>query len=138
MSPRSMTGFARVRKAHGDREAVVMVKTVNHRGLDIHFRMPPSFDPFEAALRAAVKRHLSRGHVQVQMSYANGDAAAPPEVNQPLLEAYLRAFHRMSAIHGLHGEPDLNITFQMPGMFTPEDTEPEPDTERLLVGTLEE
>lgn len=133
-----MTGFARVRKAAGDREAVAMVKTVNHRGLDIHFRMPPSLDPFEAALRAAVKRSLSRGHVQVQMSHSAGSAAAPPEVNQPLLEAYLRAFHRMSAIHGLHGEPDLNVTLQMPGMFTPEDAEPEPESERLLVETLEE
>jgi len=138
MSPRSMTGFARVRKAHGDREAIAMVKTVNHRGLDIHFRMPPAFDPFEAALRAAVKRHLSRGHVQVQMSYAAGGSAASPEVNQPLLEAYLRAFHRMSAIHGLHAEPDLNLTLQMPGMFAPDDAEPQPDTERLLVDTLEE
>lgn len=138
MSPRSMTGFARVRKSEGDREAVAMVKTVNHRGLDTHFRMPATLDPFEAALRGAVKRHLSRGHVQVQMSYTAGGSAGPGEVNQPLLEAYLRAFHRMSAIHGLHGEPDLNVTLQMPGMFTSGDEEPEPDTERLLVETLEE
>ncbi len=133
-----MTGFARARKASGDCEAVAMVKTVNHRGLDIHFRMPPALDPFETALRGAVKRHLSRGHVQVQMSHSAGSATAPAEVNQPLLEAYLRAFHRISAIHGLHSEPDLNVTLQMPGMFTPEDAEPEPDTERLLVETLEE
>jgi uncharacterized protein (TIGR00255 family) len=138
MSPRSMTGFARARSAAGDREAVAMVKTVNHRGLDIHFRMAPAFDPFEAALRGAVKRYLARGHVQVQMSYSAGGAAAPAVVNQPLLEAYLRAFHRISAVHGLHSEPDLNLTLQMPGMFTPEDAEPEPDTERLLVETLEE
>jgi uncharacterized protein (TIGR00255 family) len=138
MSPRSMTGFARVRKAEGDREAVAMVKTVNHRGLDIHFRMAPALDPFEAALRAVVKRHLSRGHVQVQMSYATGTASTPTEINQPLLDAYLRAFHRISAIHGLHSEPDLNLALQLPGMFTPEDSEPEPDAERLLVETLEE
>ena len=133
-----MTGFARVRKAEGDREVVATVKAVNHRGLDIHFRMPPALDPFEAALRGAVKRYLSRGHVQVQISYAAGAADVPAEVNLPLLEAYLRAFHRISAIHGLHSEPDLNLALQMPGMFTPSDGEPEPDAERLLVETLEE
>jgi uncharacterized protein (TIGR00255 family) len=138
MIPRSMTGFARVRRAEGDREAVAMAKTVNHRGLDIHFRMPPALDAFEASLRAAVKRHLSRGHVQVQISFAAGAASAPAQVNQPLLDAYLRAFHRISAIHGLHTEPDLNLALQMPGMFASEDAEPEPGMERLLVETLEE
>jgi uncharacterized protein (TIGR00255 family) len=138
MSPRSMTGFARARRAEGGREAVAMVKTVNHRGLDIHFRMPGELDPCEAALRAAVKRYLSRGHVQVQMGYTAGGAAMPAQVNQTLLETYLRAFHRISAIHGLHTEPDLNLIFQMPGMFAPPETEPEADTERLLVETLEE
>ena len=44
MSLRSMTGFARVRKIHEDNEIVFSLKSVNHRGLDLHFHLPSSLD----------------------------------------------------------------------------------------------
>lgn len=138
MSPRSMTGFARVRKSAGDREVVAMVKSVNHRGLDVHFRMPGELDAFENALRAAVKRHVIRGHVQVQINCTSAQDSAPAEVNQPLIEAYLTTFRRLSAVHGLRGQPDLNLAFQMPGMFTQGDAEPDSKMETLLVSALDE
>ncbi len=34
-----MTGFARVRETAPDGEIVVGIKSVNHRGLDMHFHM---------------------------------------------------------------------------------------------------
>jgi uncharacterized protein (TIGR00255 family) len=133
-----MTGFARVRKIDGDREVVASVKSVNHRGLDVHFRMPPALDPFENALRAAVKRHVLRGHVQVQIAYMSAREGASATVNSTMVETYLTVFHRVSAIHGLHGEPDLNLAFQIPGMFEPAEAEPDPELEPWLVGALEE
>ncbi len=136
--PRSMTGFARVRKTSGEREVVVTMKSVNHRGLDIHFRMPSELDPFENALRAAVKRNVIRGHVQVQVRYNNGAERGGAEVNQGLLESYLTSFHRFSAIHGLKTPPDLNLIFQMPGMFSQADAEPDTEMEKLLVAAAEE
>ena len=42
---RSMTGFARVRRALGDGELVVSVKSVNHRGLDLLIQAPSALDP---------------------------------------------------------------------------------------------
>jgi uncharacterized protein (TIGR00255 family) len=114
------------------------LKSVNHRGLDIHFRMAAELDPFEGALRAAIKRHVTRGHVQVQMRYTNTRDTAPAEINQPLLDKYLTAFHRLSAVHGLRGQPDLNLAFQMPGMFLEAEEEPDSQTESLLVGAIEE
>ena len=133
-----MTGFARVRKQDGDREVVASVKTVNHRGLDVHFRMPAELDPFENALRAAVKQHVVRGHVQVQIQYSATGTEAASAVNQAFLETYLQVFHRVSAVHGLHGEPDLNLAFQIPGMFQASDAEPEESMEAFLVQCLEE
>jgi uncharacterized protein (TIGR00255 family) len=133
-----MTGFARVRKQDGDHEVVASVKTVNHRGLDVHFRMPPELDPFENALRAAVKRHVIRGHVQVQINYSSTGMATASTVNQALLETYLQVFHRVSAIHGLRGDPDLNLAFQIPGMFQASDPEPNESMEAMLVGCVDE
>ncbi len=133
-----MTGYARVRKLADDREIVISLKAVNHRGLDVHFRMPSELDPFENALRNAVKRHIARGHVQLQVRLTGPREAAASNVNQELIEAYITAFRRMSAVHGLSGEPDLNAALRIPGVFEAREEEPDPNLESLLVATLEE
>ena len=71
---RSMTGFARVQKTteHGD--IAVSLKSVNHRGLDLHFHLGAELDPFENAMRAALKRAVLRGHVDVRCSRASAPA----------------------------------------------------------------
>ena len=43
-----MTGFARVRRQTPQAEIVLSLKTVNHRGLDVHFHLPNDLDPLEA------------------------------------------------------------------------------------------
>jgi uncharacterized protein YicC (UPF0701 family) len=63
-----MTGFARARRSVGDGELIVSVKTVNHRGLDIHVHAPSAADPFENAVRGLVKNRLTRGHVEVRIA----------------------------------------------------------------------
>ena len=49
MSARSMTGFARVRRRSPQGEIVVSVKSVNHRGLDLHFHLPVGTGPVREA-----------------------------------------------------------------------------------------
>ena len=46
----SMTGFARLKKTIQGIDAVISLKSVNHRGLDLHFHMSSDLDPFEAAV----------------------------------------------------------------------------------------
>ncbi len=138
MNARSMTGYARARKAEGAYDVTLSVKSVNHRGLDIHFRMPPELDPFEPALRAAAKRSVARGHLQVQVKYTTTGDTAPALVNEAMLGAYMDAFHRMSAVHGLTGQPDLNSAFRIPGMFDTAEGEPDAALEAILVAAFEE
>jgi uncharacterized protein (TIGR00255 family) len=87
MSVRSMTGFARVRGSTADGEIVFSLKSVNHRGLDVHFHLPPELDRFENAFRTAVKRKIIRGHLQVHATFVRAQGAAMPTFNRPLLEA---------------------------------------------------
>lgn len=138
MTPRSMTGYARVRKLNGDAEIVVSVKSVNHRGLDVHFRMPGELDPFENALRNAVKRKVVRGHVQVSVRVASARAGAAASLNRPLLETYLASFRAVAQEYGIPGEPDLNAALRVPGMFETSEEEPNAEMERMLVQALDE
>jgi len=133
-----MTGYARVRKLEGDAEIVVSVKSVNHRGLDVHFRMPGDLDPFENPLRNAVKRKVVRGHIQIQVRVAGSRSGAAAAVNRPLLETYMASFRQLAQEYGLAGEPDLNAALRVSGMFETAEEEPNPEMERLLVAALEE
>ena len=47
-----MTGFARVRKEIPQGELVLSLKSVNHRGLDLHFHLPNELDALENDIRA--------------------------------------------------------------------------------------
>ena len=135
---RSMTGFARVRRPMGDGEVVVSVKTVNHRGLDIHLHAPSAADSFENAIRGMVKGLLARGHVDVRISLpesAKGRGGAT--VQDAMLEEYLKAFREAAARHGLDSRPDLNAALRIPGMFGEgEGAEPAADTEAAVMEAL--
>jgi uncharacterized protein (TIGR00255 family) len=112
-----MTGFARVRKSIPEGEITVTIKSVNHRGLDMHFHMPPELDAIEGELRSLLKQQVARGHLQIHVSFARqGDKAAAP-LNRRLLDAYIRAFHEAAGQHGLSGAPDLNAALRLPGML---------------------
>src|SRR5580704_10814588 len=115
---RSMTGFARVRRATENGELVVSVKSVNHRGLDVHLRAPEAVDAFESMIRGLVKARMTRGHVEVRVSLPGSAAGAgPPVLNQGLLDAYLKAFQDSADAYGMDTEPDLNAALRLSGMF---------------------
>src|SRR5947207_4903725 len=114
---RSMTGFAQVHRTSEHGEIVVNVKSVNHRGLDLHFHNGAALDPFENVLRSVIKRFVIRGHVDVRMS------VMPPQdcatgLNETLLKQYLSAFRKAAQDHHLSdATPDLNTALRIPGMF---------------------
>jgi len=69
MNIRSMTGYAQV-KAHVSDELTLTLslKSVNHRFLDLHLRMPSELDPLEMKVRRVLKERLHRGHLEVTLT----------------------------------------------------------------------
>jgi uncharacterized protein (TIGR00255 family) len=118
MSIRSMTGFARVRKEIEQGEIVVSLKSVNHRGLDIHFHLPPELDALENDIRAAIKNGVARGHVQIHVTITRSAAAGAAPLNRGLLQAYISAFREAAELYGLPNQPDLNAALRVPGMLS--------------------
>jgi uncharacterized protein (TIGR00255 family) len=116
-----MTGFARVRKSIAEGEIAVSIKSVNHRGLDLHFHMPPELDAIEVELRNLLKQSVARGHLQVHVSFTRPAEAKSAPLNRPLLEAYLRAFDEAARQYEIGGAPDLNAALRIPGMLAAAD-----------------
>jgi uncharacterized protein (TIGR00255 family) len=134
-----MTGFARVRKTAADGEIAVGIKSVNHRGLDMHFHMAPELDPFEGAIRNAVKAKVARGHLQIHVALSRTAPADASSLNRPLLQAYLQAFREAAPEFGAKSQPDLNAALRIPGMLqSRESAEPDAGLEQALLEATEE
>lgn len=68
---RSMTGYGRRQGSLDGREMTVEIKTVNHRFLDLSFRLPRALAFAEDALRRQIGESLRRGHADVSVTYLN-------------------------------------------------------------------
>jgi uncharacterized protein (TIGR00255 family) len=110
-----MTGFAQVRgQVNAQMAFSLSLKSVNHRFLDLHFRLPSDTDALEMKLRRILKEKIARGHVEVILSLdrsgTNGVA-----LNRQLIASYVQAFRAAADEFSVDGEPDLNVILRMPG-----------------------
>ena len=118
-----MTGFARVRKEIPQGDLVLSLKSVNHRGLDLHFHLPNELDALENDVRAVIKNGVARGHVQIHVALTRtvvGDAAP---LNRAMFHAYMSAFREASQLYAIEAQPDLNSALRIPGMLSTGDEE---------------
>jgi len=68
-----MTGFAQVKgQINQDLGFSLSLKSVNHRFLDLHFRMPSDSDGLEMKLRRALKEKIARGHIECRRGQRGG------------------------------------------------------------------
>lgn len=125
---RSMTGYARVRKDTKSGELAVSLRSVNHRGLDLHFHQQTEFAQFENAMRALLKQRLGRGHVEIRISLLKAVGTSTNLYNRDFLVQYLEAFRQASNDFQIPGEPDLNAAFRLPGIFQTEQNSQELDS----------
>lgn len=123
-----MTGFARVRGTCSSGEVVLTLKSVNHRGLDLHFHLPPEFDPYEHSIRNVVRKHATRGHIDIRAHLHRHANAGEASLNLPLLDAYVNAWRAAAERHGITAPPDLSTAFRLPAIFGPQNTA-DPDSE---------
>lgn len=112
-----MTGFALVRRQTSVGELTISLRTVNHRGLDLHFHIGSELGVFENAMRTLLKQHLGRGHVEVRMSLQRDAVARSGSYNRELLSRYLSSFKQACNDFELTSEPDLNALFNIPGIL---------------------
>ena len=127
---RSMTGFGRVSINEDGRELTLELKAVNHRFLDIAFRMPRSLSFLEDTVRTALSSALSRGHIDVYAFYRNTRSDSKTvSVDKAILGAYLSAASEISSEYGLAN--DLTVSKAMKLSDVVCITEADEDTEAL-------
>jgi len=115
-----MTAFAQVKGESGaDPQAAftILLKSVNHRFLDLHLRLPGESDALEMKLRRLLKEGLARGHVEVTLQLERS-AVAALALNRELVGGYIQAFRAAAQEFGIKAEPDLNAILRIPGALS--------------------
>jgi len=95
-----MTGYAQARVEQDGWALRISLRSVNHRFLDLHLRMPDGFEVFEPRIRQAVRDRLRRGHVDVTLHYEPAGPAAV-HVQREVAAAYLTAAEEIRKQFGL-------------------------------------
>jgi uncharacterized protein (TIGR00255 family) len=121
MPIRSMTGFSQVTgEVPGDNAAsnglgfALSLKAVNHRFLDLHFRLPAGNDSLEMQLRRVLKEKMARGHVEITLTLerSSGETFA---LNREIVGGYIAAFRAAADEFSVSAELDLNAVLRLPG-----------------------
>jgi uncharacterized protein (TIGR00255 family) len=126
MALSSMTGFAR---GHGVAGAYAWnweLKSVNAKGFDLRFRLPPGWDAVEVPARTRAAARLSRGTVYANLTVERKGVAPTVKVNEAVLNAVI------ATLNGLTGKidaaaPTLDGILSLKGVIevTEEDERPE-------------
>ena len=124
-----MTGFSQVKgeiqrpaaasaispaNTNGRLNFSLSLKSVNHRFLDLHFRLPSGTDSLEMHLRRLLKEKMARGHVEVTLSLERS-VNESFSLNREIVGGYIAAFRAAAAEFSLTSEPDLNAVLRIPG-----------------------
>jgi uncharacterized protein (TIGR00255 family) len=119
-----MTGFARISGSVAASPGnsvpatwTLALKSVNHRFLDLHLRLPSGMDALEMQLRRLLKERIVRGHLELTLTWEQAAAVESTGYDTELVARYLAAFQDMRQQHNLRQEPDLNAILRLPGIF---------------------
>jgi uncharacterized protein (TIGR00255 family) len=96
MALSSMTGFARGHGVSGAYAWSWEIKSVNAKGLDVRFRLPPGWDAVEVPVRARATEKLARGTVYANLTVERKGVAPTVKVNEPVLNAVLATLQNLT------------------------------------------
>jgi uncharacterized protein (TIGR00255 family) len=144
-----MTGFAQVKgdvarptagngpASNGRLAFALSLKSVNHRFLDLHFRIPSGTDSLEMQLRRILKEKMARGHVEVTLSLerSTNDTFS---LNREIVGGYIAAFRAAAAEFSLATEPDLNAVLRVPGALDSAQESSDGELEAAVLGKIGE
>ena len=124
---KSMTGYGRAEYADEDLKIAVEIKSVNNRYLDIGIKMPRQLGMLEAGIRAELKKYISRGKVDVYITYEDlKEANMQVKYNSKIAGEYLKYLRQMAQEYGLDNDIRVSTLSKYPDVLTMEEEPMDP------------
>lgn len=120
----SMTAFARVEQAGTHGTLSWELRSVNHRYLEPHLRLPDAFRDLEGAVREALRQGLSRGKVECTLRFAEETAGKSLQVDQERARQLVAAAEGVAALIR-QPAPDPLAVLAWPGVLVADSADPQ-------------
>jgi len=130
---RSMTGYGKSTGSCADYEISVEIKSVNHRFLDLNFRMPSLLNELELKLRELIKARIDRGSVTVFVSLIPTHGNKIKNLDFETAKAYKEVLENLSRELGMENEVGLDTLLRFPDIFDVKDNSLNKETEEEVV-----
>ena len=125
---RSMTGFGRGDCQEDGKEFQVEIKTVNHRYSDVFIKMPRQIGFLEEKVRDMVGKAVSRGKIDVYITYNNfGDDAKCVMFDEALAKTYISAVKDLREKFSLRDDISVSLISKYPDVLKVEQAEEDED-----------
>jgi uncharacterized protein (TIGR00255 family) len=136
--PKSMTGFARADHSVSWGNIVCELKSVNHRFLDLSFRMPDNLRAFEHDLREQIRSSLTRGKVECSLSLkTNSSVNAELQLDKGVAKSYIEAADELTELVANSQAINLIEILQLPGVLASQEIDSD-DLKVLAASVLKE
>jgi len=114
---KSMTAFARTQQSLVEGDIICELRSVNHRFLELHLKMPEDFRVGEARFREMLQQRLTRGKVELFLRFnTNIQQTGNISVNLPQAKSLVKACHQINDLLHQPSEVDPIELLQWPGV----------------------
>lgn len=132
---KSMTGFGRGQYQENGKKVNIEIKTVNHRYTDVFVKYPRMLAFLEDKVRDLMSKNISRGKIDVFISYEDfGEDSKLVVVDDALAAAYLSALNKMGSKFDLRDDVTVSTLSKFPDVLRVEKAE-EDEGELLRIVT---
>ena len=115
---RSMTAFSR----HEHGAAVWEIRSVNHRYLDVSFRMPENLRHLETELKSQFKDKVQRGKIECSLKVNASELTTQFSLNQNLVQDLHFAMGQVAEITGMEDRGDILSLLRWPNVLVTEES----------------
>lgn len=115
----SMTGYGKGVSKRDGKTITIEIKTVNHRFLDCNIKLPRNFLFVEDRVKKAVSSAISRGHVDLYLTYEQSSTdEGAYTVDMELANNYLTAVRQLENGTGLANDVTLSTLLRVGDIVT--------------------
>ncbi len=131
---KSMTGFAHTSGEFGGKRIDLEIRSVNHRFLDVQFKMPEDLRYLEGAMREQIAQYVTRGKLECRIQLNNvTDDVGSLHINQQLVHELAMLNEQWRNQYDGLGKLTVAEILKFPNVII----SAERDTEALAVGIHE-
>ncbi|CAN5495559.1 YicC family protein [soil metagenome] len=118
---RSMTGFGAADGEVGGQRVSVEIRSVNHRYFSPSIKLPAALSRWEAEVRDALRRGISRGHVTLSARFGRDELESPSAlpIDETRFAAYVLQLRALQERYALQDSLDVATILRMPEVFVP-------------------